>query len=370
MMNEFIYIASAFLALFCLTLILLFLSIKRGKKIKSQTTLLNKRDDSEERYKALEETLEQTQKEAKERYFTLEERLKKVESERDHKGKNLIQTAERLLKDHTDFLATQVTASNYVETKNKLEEVFDFCLAHDYENKEALKQAQKSLQRKFEDLVRKDLEQQSQNELKDQMREERTFQEKVKGELERLEQEKIALQRDLHNAIHAANEKQVQQLQFKLDRVEEHIQRATEQSSTSTTSGFVYVLSNYGSFGEEVFKIGYTQSDDPQSEINALSETLPFPFDVHALINASNAEHLYQTLKEKLQKYSVNKVNLEKDFFAVPLEKIVEIGEELEGKFTYEKEPEALEYFQSMETSVEDLEYLLQVKRQQQDTES
>ncbi|NME71512.1 GIY-YIG nuclease family protein [Flammeovirga aprica] len=369
MENEFIYIASAFFALFCLALILLLLSINRGKKIKAQTILLNKRDDSEERYQVLEKKLAQVKKEEQEKYFTLEEQFKKLESDRDLKHKNLIQTAERLLKDHTDFLATQVTASNYVETKNKLEEVFDFCLAHDYENKEALKQAQKSLQRKFEDLVRKDLEQQSQNELKDKMREERTFQEKVKGELERLEQEKLSLQRELHNALHAANEKQVQQLQFKLDRVEEHIQRASDQSSTSTTSGFVYILSNYGSFGEEVFKIGYTQSDNPQSEINALSETLPFPFDVHALINATNAEQLYQTLKERLQKYSVNKVNLEKDFFAVPLSKIIEVGEELEGKFAYEKEPEALEYFQSMETSVEDLEYLLQVKRQQQNTE-
>ncbi|WP_172826954.1 GIY-YIG nuclease family protein [Flammeovirga sp. SJP92] len=330
---------------------------------------MKRRDDSVERYNALEKTLEQTKKEAQDNYFALEERLKNVESELDHKANNLIQTAEKLLKDHTDFLASQVTASNYVETKNKLEEVFDFCLAHDYENQEALKQAQKSLQRKFENLVRKDLEQQSQNELKDKMREERTFQEKVKGELERLEQEKLSLQRELHNAIHVANEKQAQQLQFKLDRVEEHIQRASDQSSTSTTSGFVYILSNYGSFGEEVFKIGFTQSENPQAEIDALSETLPFPFDIHALINASNAEQLYQTLKERLQKYSVNKVNLEKDFFAVPLDKIVEIGEELEGKFVYEKEPEALEYFQSMETSVEDLEYLLQVKRQQQNSE-
>lgn len=362
MNEEILYISLAFLTLFSVAILLLLIVMKRGKKITQQSKLLSKRDNAADKYLALEQTLQKVKKEAAENYSSLEDEVKNIKQELDQTAQNLDQVAQRLIKDYVDFSASQITATNYVELKNRIEEVFDFCTAHGFEDEEGLKKAQTALKHKFEVLVRKNLEKQSQEELKEQMREERSFQEKVKLELERLLLEKTQLERDLQNAIHAANEKQSQQIQLKLNQVNEHIERANQQSNTSTTSGFVYILSNYGSYGEGVYKIGFTQSEQPEEEIKNLGESTPFPYDIHALINSMNAEKLFLHLQLKLKKFNVNKVNLDQNFYASSLEQIVSLCEEVEGKIAFQVEPEALEYFQSMETTAEDLEYLMEVK--------
>lgn len=50
-------------------------------------------------------------------------------------------------------------------------------------------------------------------------------------------------------------------------------------------SGYVYVISNIGGFGKNVYKIGMTSRLDPQDRVDKLGDaSVPFKFDVHAMI--------------------------------------------------------------------------------------
>ncbi|HCZ2502866.1 TPA: DUF4041 domain-containing protein, partial [Staphylococcus aureus] len=83
-----------------------------------------------------------------------------------------------------------------------------------------------------------------------------------------------------------------------------------EDRKDNAQSGFVYIISNIGSFGENVYKIGVTRRLEPMDRINELSSaSVPFEFDVHALIFSENAFELENKLHEYFKKYKVNKVN-------------------------------------------------------------
>ncbi|HHQ9182412.1 TPA: DUF4041 domain-containing protein, partial [Staphylococcus aureus] len=83
-----------------------------------------------------------------------------------------------------------------------------------------------------------------------------------------------------------------------------------EDRKDNAQSGFVYIISNIGSFGENVYKIGVTRRLEPMDRINELSSaSVPFEFDVHALIFSENAFELESKLHEYFKKYKVNKVN-------------------------------------------------------------
>ncbi|HGZ9253874.1 TPA: DUF4041 domain-containing protein, partial [Staphylococcus aureus] len=96
-----------------------------------------------------------------------------------------------------------------------------------------------------------------------------------------------------------------------------------EDRKDNAQSGFVYIISNIGSFGENVYKIGVTRRLEPMDRINELSSaSVPFEFDVHALIFSENAFELKNKLHEYFKKYKVNKVNGRKEFFKVNINEI------------------------------------------------
>ncbi|MBZ5721306.1 MAG: GIY-YIG nuclease family protein [Acidobacteriia bacterium] len=83
-----------------------------------------------------------------------------------------------------------------------------------------------------------------------------------------------------------------------------------------TKSGFVYVISNIGSFGEQVFKIGMTRRLDPMDRIYELSDaSVPFPFDLHAMLYSDNAPELEAALHQLVNERAVNLVNPRKEFY-------------------------------------------------------
>lgn len=90
-----------------------------------------------------------------------------------------------------------------------------------------------------------------------------------------------------------------------------------------TKKGNVYIISNVGSFGEEVFKIGMTRRLDPMDRIWELSDaSVPFDFDVHAMIPCEDAPALEAALHSEFETQRINKVNYRKEFFRVPLSQI------------------------------------------------
>jgi hypothetical protein len=171
----------------------------------------------------------------------------------------------------------------------------------------------------------KDREREEQRRIKEQIREE----EKARREYERASKEAAkeeeVLRRAMDKAQHAFDqasdaqrakyEAQLQELAIRLQAAEEKNQRALSMAQ-QTKRGHVYIISNVGSFGEDVFKIGLTRRLEPLDRIKELGDaSVPFDFDVHALIPSDDAPALERALHRHFLSAQLNKVNPRKEFF-------------------------------------------------------
>lgn len=115
---------------------------------------------------------------------------------------------------------------------------------------------------------------------------------------------------------------QLKEYQEKLAEIEE-MEEDIDYREGHATAGYVYVISNLGAFGEDVYKIGVTRRLEPLDRIRELgSASVPFQFDVHALIFSENAFALEKELHDKFDKYKINKINSRKEYFKVPFSEI------------------------------------------------
>jgi hypothetical protein len=116
-----------------------------------------------------------------------------------------------------------------------------------------------------------------------------------------------------------------------------------------TRAGNVYIISNIGSFGEEVFKIGMTRRRDPMDRVWELSDaSVPFDYDVHAMIQTDDAPALEGMLHDAFDDLRINKVNGRKEFFRLPLDKIRALTVEKGFNVTFTMAAEAREYRETM----------------------
>ncbi|MBB1199806.1 GIY-YIG nuclease family protein [Enterobacteriaceae bacterium 89] len=198
-----------------------------------------------------------------------------------------------------------------------------------------------------------------QAELKRQMREEKQRQDELdrqQQEAEEKEQRLAEQQRLLDEALLAADgahreelERQRLELEQKIQEVHQQYERAKSMAQL-TKQGHVYVISNIGSFGENVFKIGMTRRLEPMERVKELSgAAVPFDFDVHAMISCDDAPALEKTLHDHLENYRINRINLRKEFFRVDLSRIIDEVERHHGQVEYIADPVALQYLQSLE---------------------
>lgn len=141
---------------------------------------------------------------------------------------------------------------------------------------------------------------------------------------------------------------QIQSLRALVQGNTERKERA-QSMAQKTRSGYVYIISNIGSFGEHMFKVGMTRRLNPMGRVNELGDAaVPFTFDVHAFIFSDDAPALETSLHNELREYAVNKVNYKKEFFFTSLEVIVAAVNKHHGPFKFSTEPAALEYRQSL----------------------
>ena len=142
--------------------------------------------------------------------------------------------------------------------------------------------------------------------------------------------------------VAADNRKNTEKLKNKITKLERHLKEATENKQRAlsraevTRSGYIYIISNIGSFGKDVYKIGLTRRLEPEDRIRELSgAAVPFKYDVHALIFSENAPALENILHRSLEQNRVNLVNKRKEFFNCSLETIKKIclQHETEAKF-------------------------------------
>lgn len=147
---------------------------------------------------------------------------------------------------------------------------------------------------------------------------------------------------------------QIKSLEEKLELIAKDKQDIINREQ-NTRAGFVYIISNIGAFGENVYKIGMTRRLDPMDRINELGDaSVPFKFDVHAIIFSEDAPALENALHERFKEYELNKINPRKEFFSVPLSEIQKnINELHSGAVNWIIEPPAEEYRESLRMAID-----------------
>ncbi len=126
-------------------------------------------------------------------------------------------------------------------------------------------------------------------------------------------------------------EQRIAILEQQLAEAEAKEERAKSMAE-QTRKGHVYVISNIGSFGEDVYKIGLTRRLEPMDRVKELGDaSVPFSFDVHAMIYTDDAPALETALHREFHSQRVNAVNLRKEFFSVDLNSIKDAVERIAG---------------------------------------
>jgi hypothetical protein len=184
-------------------------------------------------------------------------------------------------------------------------------------------------------------EREEQRRIREEMKEE----ERVRREAERAQQEAEKEERRAQEALDKARkemegkqgseleamQQQLAELQRLVDEAGARKERALSQAQ-QTRRGHVYVISNIGSFGDDVFKIGMTRRLEPMDRIKELGDaSVPFMFDVHAIIYSDDAPNMEMTLHRKFHQRRVNRVNEKREFFRVTLDEIVNEVKRIDG---------------------------------------
>ncbi|KGB00798.1 meiotically up-regulated 113 family protein [Enterobacteriaceae bacterium ATCC 29904] len=175
-------------------------------------------------------------------------------------------------------------------------------------------------------------EKEEQRRIKEQLREEEKARREYERAIKEAEKEEKTIQQAIDKATkelmlageeqRLALEQKLAELQIKFEEAEAKNQRAISMAQ-QTRSGHVYVISNIGSFGENVYKIGMTRRLEPLDRVRELGDaSVPFAFDVHAMIYSDDAPSLENHLHKVFNEKQVNKVNSRKEFFNVGIKDI------------------------------------------------
>jgi len=188
-----------------------------------------------------------------------------------------------------------------------------------------------------------------------------------RAELARLAREEKRLVRDVEDARKAEAKYQnllkqarlearpveadmLEQYQKRITALEEHLRVAHEKSERAiamaeiTRSGYVYIISNVGSFGKNTIKIGMTRRLDPNDRVRELGDaSVPFKFDTHAIIYSDDAPALESALHTKFDAHRINKANNRKEFFKVSISAVKTAVEELAPNASFFSDIEAQE---------------------------
>lgn len=223
-----------------------------------------------------------------------------------------------------------------------------------------------SVKIEYEYYVKKEAARQEQLELRAQMREEAEERKRLKEQQEQMkkEEEKYHSEIDnIHQQLTATDDdEQKQKLLDKIKELESQLSDLSSKKEEITSlqngkAGYVYVISNLGSFGNDVFKVGMTRRLDPQERIDELGNaSVPFKFDVHSFIFSQDAVQLESDLHAALESKRVNKVNPRKEFFKVSLDDLEKLVEKYDPAAEFNRTMQAEQYYQSLSMAEENQE--------------
>lgn len=207
--------------------------------------------------------------------------------------------------------------------------------------------------------VKKEQARQEQLAIREQMRQEAEERKALEAERKKIEQEESKYNSEiekLRTQLTSAKDEEVEKLNARILALQAQLADvAIKKDEISTLAngkaGNVYVISNLGSFGENVFKIGMTRRLNPQDRVDELGNaSVPFRFDVHSFIFSDDAVGLENKLHTILTDKRVNKVNMRKEFFNVSLDELEQLVTGIEPTAEFNRTMAAEEFRQSQST--------------------
>lgn len=208
--------------------------------------------------------------------------------------------------------------------------------------------------------VKKEQAKQEQLAIKEQMRQEAEERKALEAEKKKVEKEeaKYNIQIETLKAqLATAADDEMAKLNARILELQSQLATVVVKKEEITSlangkAGNVYIISNLGSFGEDIFKIGMTRRLNPQDRVNELGDaSVPFKFDVHSFIFSDDAVGLENKLHNILNDKRVNKVNLRKEFFHVTINELEQLVMEIEPTAEFNRTMLAEEFRQSQSTT-------------------
>ncbi len=218
----------------------------------------------------------------------------------------------------------------------------------------------------YEYYTQKERIKEEQRALKEQMRQEAEERKALEQQRKQIEKEESKYQTEIDSVNEQINnctdtqqlrklEERISQLQQQLDAVNDKKEEITKLQNGK--AGYVYIISNLGSFGENVFKVGMTRRLEPMDRVKELGDaSVPFSFDVHSFIFSDDAVGLENTLHKELNNRRVNKINLRKEFFNISIDEIEELVYKYHPTAEFNRTMLAEEYNQGLSMSDEPVE--------------
>lgn len=258
------------------------------------------------------------------------------------KGKKMLSNMQKLLlrafNSECDELVSKVKYTNFdaslnkirksAEAISKLGSTMNISISQKYLNLKI-----KELRLAFEYQQKKQEEKEAQKAARAEMREAARLQKEIEAQRKKIEKEQThyqtayekllkQLEEDPDNSDLLAKKSELENQLNDIDRAIKDI----DYREANQRAGYVYIISNIGAFGENVYKIGMTRRLDPQDRVDELGDaSVPFNFDVHAMIFSDDAPALEAALHKAFEDRKLNMVNTRREFFNVTLDEIKEV---------------------------------------------
>ena len=208
--------------------------------------------------------------------------------------------------------------------------------------------------------VKKEQARQEQLAIREQMRQEAEERKALEAEKKRIEAEESKYESEIkkaQEAMLATSEAEKAALHAKILELQQHLSEVVVKKDDivklqNGKAGNIYIISNLGAFGENMFKVGMTRRINPQDRVDELGDaSVPFKFDVHSFIFSEDAVALESKLHSILDSKRVNKVNLRKEFFYSSVDELERIVLEIDPTAEFTRTMLAEEYRQSLSSS-------------------
>lgn len=283
------------------------------------------------------------------------------------KGRKVVQVYKKLMlrafNGEADVMIAKVKWNNISQMKERLRKAFDTINKlgsgfNVYIEKQFFTLKEQQLVLEYESQAKKQEEKEAMKAIQDELREEekarRDF-EKAQKEAEKEESmyqkaiERVRREFEQATGVNTIElQEQINQLENALREVQEKKERALSMAQ-QTKRGYVYIISNIGAFGDHVYKIGMTRRLEPMDRVRELGDaSVPFGFDVHALIYSDEARTLEYELHKAFAHKKVNMLNFRKEFFKVSLEEIEAKIKELGFEAEFTSVAEAMEFRETL----------------------